>query len=333
MYELAPVSSLEKISRARIYHSQINRLGEIIFEVIMRRDVNRKELEELVSNLPQILSFCEVDEGDKELVGAVTKELTENPVSVSSIDLSNTYEIINSCKAELKGFIREQTTERFVETERKRFSHYVDELKEHVLGGLQVDKENRKGEAFKLIYNSPGHYIKSIQTYLSRKYGELSYSAVRNYINELKEEKKIITIGGPQGKFRYCFPHPNLIEDKSMYYGRCFGIEGVTEEPVSDKFRTPELRGPFLNIYVVNSNIKPVLLALPYGVSKLESDTSIKAYGEIEPYKYLENLGYLPDDNSLKLDVLFGWKVARVRDGKESEVWLDEKRATLRPET
>ncbi|MFO7966793.1 MAG: hypothetical protein R6U44_04260 [Archaeoglobaceae archaeon] len=332
MYELAPASSIEKISKARIYHSQINRLGQIIFEVIMRRDIDRRELEELVSNLPQILSFCEVDKGDEELVEAVTKELMENPAKVRSVDLNNTYEIINSCKAELRSYIREQTTERFVEIEREKFSHYVDELKNHVLGEIQVDKEKRKGEAFKLVYNSPGHYIKSIHTYLSRKYGEISYSAVRNYINELKEEKKIITIGGPQGKFRYCFPHPNIIEDKSFYYGRCFGIEGATEEPVSDKFRTPELSGPFFNIYVVNSNIKPVLLALPYGVSKLESDTSIKAYGEIEPYNYLENLGYLPDDNSLRLDVLFGWKVARVSDGEEIEVWLDENRATISPE-
>jgi len=330
MYELMP--GLDKISRARIYHSQLNLLGEIIFEIIMQRNVKRRELKKLAKKLPEILSFCELNRSEVEFVDAVIRELIENPANVSPIDLNNVYEIINICKVELKKYAIDQTTERFVESERERFSEYVEELRRHIFGDFQLDKERKKEEILKLIYTSPGHYIKSLYTYLNKKYVGVSYSAVWNYINELEREEKIITIGGPQGRYRYCFPNPKLIENRAVYYGKCFGINGVVEETILDRFRTPELRGPFYNIYLVNSNIKSILLALPYGIGMLQSDTPIKAYGELEPYSYLEKLGYLVEDKNLRLDILFGWKVAAVSDGREIEIWLDEEKAAIKPE-
>ncbi len=330
MYEL--MSGMDRISKARVYHSQLNLLGEIIFEIIMQRNVKTGELEKLVNNLPEILSFCELDRSEAELVDAVIRELMENPANVSSIDLNNVYEIINICKMELKEYAREQTVERFVESEKERFSEYVNELKRHIFEEFQLDKERKKEEIMKLIYTSPGHYIKSLYVYLNKKYVGISYSAVWNYINELEREEKIITIGGPQGRYRYCFPNPKMIENRAVYYGKCFGINGVVEETILDRFKTPELRGPFYNIYLVNSSIKPILLVLPYGIGTLQLDIPIKAYGELEPYSYLEKLGYLVEGENLRLDILFGWKVAAVSDGEEIEIWLDEEKAAIKPE-
>jgi len=330
MYELMP--GLDKISKARIYHSQLNLLGEIIFEIIMQKNVKIiRELEKLVNNLPEILSFCEVDRSEAELVDAVIKELMENPANVSPIDLNNVYEIINTIKTELKKFVEEKTVEKFVESEKERFSEYVDELKRHIFGEFQLDKERKKEEIMKLIYTSPGHYIKSLYVYLNKKYVGISYSAVWNYINELEREEKIITIGGPQGRYRYCFPNPKMIENRAVYYGKCFGIGGVIEGMVLEKFRTPVLKGPFYSVYLVNSDIQPILLAIPYSVS-MDTKISIKAYGELEPYDYFEKLGYLVEDRNLKLDVLFGWKVEALIDGEEIEIWLDEERAIIRTE-
>jgi len=330
MYEL--ISSLDRVSKARIYHSQLSLLGELIFEVIMQRDARVKELKKFTSSLIEILSFCEVDISEVELVDAVIKELIENPTNVSPIDLNNVYEITNTCKMDLKKYVKEQTIDKFVESERERFSRYVDELKKHVLGKVQLDKEGKKEEIRKHIYSFPGHYIRSLYIYFNKKYSGISYSAVWNYINELEREGRIITIGGPQGRYRYCFPNPKMVENRAIYYGKCFGVNGVIEEAILNKFRTPELKGPFYNIYLVNSNIKPILLALPYGIGMLELDIPIKAYGELEPYSYLEKLGYLIEDESLRLDILFGWKVAAVSDGKEIEIWLDEEKAAIKPE-
>jgi len=330
MYELAP--SLKRTSKARICYTQLDLLGELIFDLIMHRDVKLEELKKLVSNLPEILQFCEVDRSEIELADAVTRELIVNPSNVSSIDLNNVYEIINTCKLNLKKYIKEQTIDRFVESERERFSKYVDELKRHMFGDeLQLDKERKKEEILNLVYSSPGHYIRSLYIYFNKKYRKISYSAVWNYINELENEEKIITIGGPQGRYRYCFPNPEKIENRAVYYGKCFGIKGVVEKPILDKFRTPELRGPFYNIYLVNSHIKPILLAIPFSVD-VDTEISIKAYGELEPYSYFERLGYIVDDRALKLDVLLGWKVEAIVDGKEVEIWLDEKRAFIKQE-
>jgi len=329
MYELMP--GLDKISRARIYHSQLNLLGEIVFEVIMGRNFRRKELKKLVYNLPEVLSFCEVSRSEIELIGAVIGELIENPANISPVDLNNIYEIINTCKAELKRFVEEKTVEKFVETERERFADYVDELKKHILRDIQIDREKKKEEILKIIYKSPGHYIRSLYIYLSKKYDGISYSTVWNYINELEKEDKILTVGGPQGRYRYCFPHPKMVENRAVYYGKCFGISGVVEEMVLEKFRTPVLRGPFYSIYLVNSNIKPILLAVPYSVS-IETKISIKAYGELKSYNYFEKLGYLVEDRNLELDVLFGWKVEALINEEEIEIWLDKERAIIKPE-
>lgn len=329
MYELMP--ELDKISKARIYHGQLNLLGEIVFEVIMGRSLRRNELRKLASNLPEILSFCEVDKSEIELVDAVIGELVENPANVSPIDLNKVYEIINTTKSELKRFVEEKTIEKFVETKRDQFAEYVDELKKYVLGDIHADREKKKEEILKIVYKSPGHYIRSLYIYLSKKYDKISYSAVWNYINELERDGKIITIGGPQGKFRYCFPNPEIVENRTIYYGKCFGIKGIVEELILDKFRTPELRGPFYSIYLVNSHIKPILLAIPFSV-EIETEISISAYGELEPYHYLEKLGYLAQDVSLKLDVLLGWKLEASIDGKEVEILIDEEKAFIKPE-
>lgn len=329
MYELMP--GLDKISKARIYHSQLNLLGEIVFEVIMGRNFRRNKLKKLASNLPEILSFCEISKSEIELINAVIGELVENPANVSPIDLNKVYEIINTTKSELKKFVEEKTIEKFVETERERFADYVDELKKYILGDVKVDRERKKEEILKIVYKSPGHYIKSLYIYLSKKYDKISYTTVWNYINELEREGKIITIGGPQGKFRYCFPNPEIIENRAIYYGKCFGIKGIVEELISDKFRTPELKGPFYNIYLVNSHIKPILLAIPFSV-EIETGISISAYGELEPYNFFEKLGYLAQDVSLKLDVLLGWKLEASIDGKEVEILIDEEKAFIKPE-
>ena len=331
MYELKP--GLDKISKARIYYSQLNLLGEIVFELIMKRDTKKVEkLKKLANNLIEIFQFCELGIYEIELVDAVINELLVNPINVSPIDLNNIYEIINICKLELKNYVREQTTERFTELAREQFSEYVNDLKKQIFRDLQLDKERRKEEIVRLIYTFPGHYIKSLYTLLNKKYVDISYSAVWKYINELEKEEKIITIGGPQGRYRYCFPNPKMVKNRAIYYGKYFGISGVVEEAILERFKTPELRGPFFNIYFINSNIQPLLLILPYGVSILTLKDSIKAYGRLESYSYLENLGYFVENEELRLDVLLGWKVAAIREGKEVEIWIDEKKAVIEPE-
>jgi len=274
--------------------------------------------------LPEILTFCNIEPRDIEFVQTTLEDFLDDPSSVIPRDLKEAQEIIEHCKKELRKFTEELSRNWLIDDE--KLEKYVDELEKYIFGNKYIKKKKIKEEILKIIYHDPGHYLSSLQKYLTKKFRKISYSTVRYYVNYLEKQKKIITIGGPQGRYRYCFPNPELVDNRSVYYGKYFGIRGKILELISDthKITVSGLKGMLLDIYVVNSNIQPIFLALPFGVvSELEKGALIESYGKIESYSKLKNIGYIVDKN-MEFDVLFGFKVAEIIDNKKVDLWAGE---------
>lgn len=316
-----------KTSKARIYYGKLDKISELILEVALTRGGKSYEkLMDAIQELPKILDFCGANSNDTEFVQTTLEDFLSNPSEVTPRDLKEAQEIIGYYKIELKKFTDEQYYNWLVEE--SKLEKYVDELEKYVYGDEFIERKKIRDEILKVIYHDPGHYLSSLQKYLSKKFGKISYSTVRYYVNDLENKNKIITIGGPQGRYRYCFPNPELVDNRKVYYGKYFGIRGNVKELISDteKMKVCGLRGMFLDIYVVNSNIKPIFLAIPYGaVGDLEVGALIESYGKIEPYSELKKIGYVVDDKNMEFDVLFGFKVAEiVDDNKKEDLWVGE---------
>ncbi len=318
-----------RTSKARIYYGKLDRISELILEVALtRKKKSYLKLINAIQELPEILVFCNIGPDETEFVQTTLEDFLSDPSSVIPKDLKESQEIIEYCKRELRKFTAELSCNWLIDE--AKLEEYVDELERYIFGDKYIEKKKKKKikeEILRIIYHDPGHYLSSLQKYLIKKFGKMSYSTVRYYVNYLEKRKKIITIGGPQGRYRYCFPNPELVDNRTVYYGKYFGIRGKIIELISDthKITVSGLKGMLLDIYVVNSNIRPIFLALPFGVvGELEEGTLIESYGKIEPYSELKNIGYIVDDKNMEFDVLFGFKVTEIVNNEKVDLWAGE---------
>lgn len=317
--------------KARIYLNRINLIEEAILDTL-RYDSTSKSNKEKISELLDLLRFCEREEGEIDFANAVLEEITSNGKPHSS-DIVKLNDIIYECKNELASFVdeafKEETAKSMISG--KRYEDYFTILKNYVSQEILIDKKSKKKETQRIIYEYPGHYITSLYKYLRKKFGErgLTYGTVWRYINELVEDGSIITIGGPQGRVRYCFPNPKKVKDRSKYYNKYFGIEGIVKEKVTNKFKVIGLPG-FFDFYVVNSSIKPgYLLVVGYNAQIPLDRIHVKAYGDLKSFSQLKE-NYSPKNGLEKMDVLFARRVTTVVNNVEKEeVWSDPKKAAL----
>lgn len=328
-----------KVGKAPIVLKQCERTEEAFFDVLMNVESHKKkEMKQLIS----ILDFCDREPEDIEIVVVVVDELLRGKKPCPK-DARRVTDIIGECKEDLMHLIDEEVEvfEPLLFQRGKEFERYKLELKSMLGEKVKHEEERRKTLIKDFVYERPGEYIKSLAERLQVEHGMegLSYENIRRYIGILEKDKEIITIGGPQGRYKYCFPNPSKVDDLSRYYHGFFAIEGRIEKNITDYF-DPAKMSTYTEMFIVNSTLIPkFLLAVGYGELSRYDDIQeifIKSYGDLEPFIHLPTEHHLTLYEERKAEikeyaVLFGRKVVKTEDGKEKELWVDKDKEDLHP--
>lgn len=203
-----------------------------------------------------------------------------------------------------------------------------EELSKLLRTGEDNEELHARGRRHELIVETirkrPGLYITEFYKYLRRlRAVRVTYATVWNDVQFLEEQRLLMTVGGPQGNPRYCFPHPDSIEDRRAYYSRYYCAEGVLEDQLTDRF---ELKRQFLDVFLLNSEIRPVFLVTKYGAIRRQMlGARIRTFGRLHGFDFLRAHELLEPVVPINpCDTLSAFSVAKVSNGKEETLWYDE---------
>jgi len=315
----------KRVLDASVYLSRLESIELTILKLLRGRPLEENP-NLLVNQFIEILEFSDMPLSKIELAGVLFKNIVEGSMDLQEEDTQSLLDIIHECKYRLESFVEHHTHSDFVSSTvpTERYERYFRDLMDFL--GYGEEDENLMEIISEIIYKYPGNYITSIYKYVTKNIAKVSYTTIWRYINDLEAFGKILTIGGPQGNLRYCFPNPKRIRNREEYYGKYFGIQGIVNEKITNHFTTTYKGNKIYDFYIVNSNVVPeVILAVGYG-SRITpgSNVEIKAYGLIHSIKYLiESEGYVPETDLSNLDVLFGWRVTLAEDERKGVLWAD----------
>lgn len=318
---------LLRVGKARDLLIKSEKAKKALLDAFSQTRVSDSTKDVLLS-IEEIASFCERDDTEITLTRGVIQCLLEN-LKPATDDVILVLDLLNECQRELEGYIVEKMD--LFGPKSEKFTEHYTTISEYIKMKEKDPREQRKNLVQQHIFETPGLYVRLLAEILHRKYGEegFSSSSVLQYINELYLERRIITVGGPQGRERYCFPDPRKITDRTKFYHKVFAIEGVVEKKITMMFTANRPR-KFRDLYLANGVITPIILAVDYGKLPHIEKTLIRSYGDLEPFEYfVRTEGFIPQDQRFTMDVLKARKVARVVNGHEEEVWLDKERADL----
>lgn len=320
-----------KIGKARNLLIESEKAKKALIDALRQNTITENMKNKLLL-VNEIISFCERDEMDIDLVEVFISSLLEGGKPTTD-DFMNILEMLSECQSNLEDYISESIHPSIRRSE--EFNDYCSAITEYIRGKQENTKEKRKELVRRQIYDIPGLFAKYLTEILQEIHGKegFSYSNVLLYLKQLSSEKKIITIGGPQGRVKYCFPDPSTIEDRTRFYDKFFACQGIVEEKVTNKF-TQMGGSKFRDIFLVNHVNRPILLSVSFGKVRNIEKSFIKSYGDLKRYEYLViDEGFIPEDQTLNLDILEARKITQIEDGKEEELWIDKDRALLFPIT
>lgn len=314
---------LGKVSDARITLTKLEEAEDIIWKIYNEKQYSTQDKVN-VESLPAILGYCEISDSEISLCKEILKEMLRNPEDFKVREINTLLKYVHICEGFLESFIEDYDHSELVGTfiSEEKYDRYLAMFKKDIYG-TQVPEIKEKIRS--IIYESPGHYIYEIFKHLSRKNG-MSYQTVLRYVNKLEDEGEVLTIGGPQGVERYCFPEPNRIEDRSKYYGRYFAVKGEVEEMVTDHFKTKGTFSELYDFYIVNNQTSPrMILAVDWGVNlPIEPSVMIRTFGFIFPFeKFTQQEGYYPETDFDKLDFLRCLRI--VKEEEKEIIWEHSK--------
>lgn len=314
---------LVKVGQARDLLMKSERAKKALIDAFGRGSV-ASDVRSSLQLIADIAAFCEREEMELLLIDNVISSLMKE-MKPSTEDIMKIFDILSQCQQDLKDYIIEKM--HLSEPKSGEFVDYYEAISDFVRRKGKNEREIRKKWVADQVFQTPGVYVTLLAEILENKHGEVGFSvsSVLQYVNELFRERKVITIGGPQGRERYCFPHPSTIEDRSQFYHRLYATRGIVEEKVTNKFT---LSKKFRDIFLINGVEKQLLLVVDYGKLRNIERHLILSYGDLEPFEYLVKVeGFAPRDQSLNMDILRARKVDRIVNGHEEQVWVDEKRA------
>lgn len=316
---------LVKIGKARDLFRKSEKAKKALIDAF-GQGMARNDTKTFLLLIKEITAFCEREDSEIILINGVISSLLRDK-RPSSEDVMIILGILDECQRDLKNYIVEKMY--LSGPKSKEFTEYYTAISEYAKNKEESTREKRKELVLQQIFQTPGLYIALLTDILQEQHGKdrFSSSSIWQYIDELSQERKVITVGGPQGRERYCFPDSRVIADLSQFYHRLFAMKGIVEERVTNRF---VLTSKFRDIFLVNHIERPLLLVVDYGKLHHIEGNLIVSYGDLEPFEYLVNIeGFKPRDDLLNLDILKARKVDRVVDGREEVVWLDSERANL----
>lgn len=319
---------LMKVGKARSFLIESGKIKETLIDAFDKGGATNA-MGKLLLSMQEIANFCERDEAEIVLIREITSSLLGN-IKPTPRDIREVLDILSECQSDLKNFIVEKM--RLSAPKSEKFYEYYSAISKYAKMKEESTKERKKELILQQIFQTPGLYVTLLSNGLRKQqFGEefgFSVSSVWQYVNELSNEKKIITVGGPQGRYRYCFPHPSMIKDRTKYYHEIFPYEGIVQEKVTYKFIQTKVKR-FKDIFVVNGVERPILLIVDFGKLHNIEKNMIKGYGDLESFGYLKNEGFTPLDKEFSMDILRARKVARMINGHEEELWFDKEMANL----
>ncbi len=262
---------------------------------------------------------------DIEFVESLAKDLVHGgPGSWNLEDLSYAIQLLSGSQFRLRSLLRHEPPVPSAEA-RPRFDTLMTLLESTVPARERKSRARRHDVIMDTVVSRPGFYVTELYRFL-RKVGatRLTYQTIWSDISLLQREKRILTIGGPQGSPRYCFPHPDRVENREMFYNRPFGLEATVEDCLTDRF---EQTGPLVEVFLLNSQVKPMLLAAQFGVGGSRLVRSrVKVFGALSPFDaFVQRLGLSRVGSVDRLDVLSPFNIIRVHEGTEEPVWHDKR--------
>jgi hypothetical protein len=197
---------------------------------------------------------------------------------------------------------------------------FLDRAKEGLSRIISVKKDNidinkREGRIKALDFLVWKNYAltttQAIESFSQEFNISVSDSSVRNYANILKERKRVLIWGGPQGREYNIFPNIKDLATRKDYYGKDALFPGSIESRVTKDFRVRfETLDSHKELFLINSSIMPKMViavdmdAFVQNVERLMTPHfSVKAIGELKRSTDLENNGYAPMING-DLDLL-----------------------------
>lgn len=285
----------------------------------------RREMRDILD----VLANCDRPESEIELVETVLDELEAD--GVLSPDMAMQIdEVLLECRSDLKLYIDEYyhlsvpIQEQYAQT-RERL---VRSMKERLHESRFQAKSRRIETTMNIIREKPGFYIKEVYDWFNRVASEdLSYGTIWGYVHDLREANRILTIGGPQGSPKYCFPHAREVDNRARYYDLPFGLEAAVGEDVSESF-IPVSSGQFKDFLILEPpELEPVILVVASGaLGELEEGETLRTFGKLWKFEYLHpraGFAYTNGRDLSDLDLLLGLKVAKVLGREERELWVD----------
>ena len=273
----------------------------------------RRSLESLTGQVGMDLDHAQFIRSLAERLGG------HRPTEADSEDLAYALHLLAGYEFRLMELLAAEETGEVVPSALPRFEELDKEL-----GFDQELKERERRHRIitDLIWKRPGLYVAELYDVLRRRRAiKVSYPTIWNDAKFLESQQRLITIGGPQGSPRYCFPHPRMIEDRKVYYRNFYGMEGVVEEWLTDRF---EPRADYLDLLLVNSHEKPLILALRIGVTRPQLvGEKVKAFGKLFGHDFLDRFGSVRVPRVTEMDVLHTINLTRIVNERENPVWYD----------
>ncbi len=277
----------------------------------------------LLKRAQEILASVELGGDDREFIRDLTARLMHGERAEATWDdLAHALRILSSVDLSLRSLVAADEVAGPTETGRARFEHLARAF------GLQEDlaskrdREKRHRLLVEVLERRPGLYVAELyKELLALQRVQVTYTTIWSDVKSL-EGHELITIGGPQGTPRYCFPHPRIVRNRRAYYGSFLAIEGVVQERITNLFAPTK---SFVDLFLVNSSVKPLILVTKLGVTQKDIlGARVKTFGKLHDFGYLQKEQRLrPVERVESHDVLRVFTLTQLRNDTEELVWHD----------
>lgn len=264
--------ALESGHEARTRLKEFERLSVELLEAWRGTEVLDTELEQALD----AIEGCGLGEPEQRQLELVIENLSTGG-DVTTKNMQSALEVVAEAKSNLNEALRL----------RYRDVSPDDELKE-LSESIQEEITEREPRADRLnfiastVRSNPGLFIKEVwRVYASQRANPVEYGTIHKDIDRLEADGRILTLGGPQGRNRYCYPNPQDLDDWSPYYYQPFLVEGTVEE-----FLTPSydpIRAPMKDVFLLNSQVRPTLLLTDLEEFDPPDQRPIRCRGQLFP--------------------------------------------------
>ncbi len=313
---------------------ELQKMRKAVFVVGFSRP--SKEAMSRLKSLSDLLAQSDRPRNEIDLVFDVVGDLSEgtNLTPDLAMELDD---IILKTQSDIEAELREayHSTVTVTDTYRQLRERMTSAVA-HDLGAARARaKAIRRSVCLEIITDRPGLYIRQVSDWFNRLHTDtLTYGSIWKYVHELAAEGQILTLGGPQGSPKYCFPQVRDEESRARYYGKPFAAEGVVEREVGESFE-PVSPHQFKDFYLLQpEESAPVILVVAFGaLQSVDLGEPVKTFGELNQFGHAtQHIGFRYEDGEElgSLDMLVALNVARVENGAEENIWFDHEKMPSR---